>query len=85
MEKTITRENITAHLLTYQLEMVGKSIMDVIDDDHWRFTITLTNKQKTEFRQYAIKLIKKTFKCNTGKADETFDWFYKSFGCRIKN
>lgn len=82
---TINRENITKHLIEYQLEMVGKSMMDTLDDDKWYFNITMTTEQFEEFKKYSIKLIKKVFKCNTTKALRTFDWFNLTFGLRIKN
>jgi hypothetical protein len=85
METKITRENITRHLIEYQLAMVGKSMMDTLDDDKWYFNITMTTEQFTEFKKYSIKLIKKIFKCNTTKALKTFDWFNLEFGLRIKN
>jgi hypothetical protein len=86
MEKVkINRENITRHLIEYQLEMVGKSMMDTLDDDKWYFNITMTTVQHEEFKKYSIKLIKKIFKCNTSRATSTFDWFNLAFGLRIKN
>ena len=81
----ITRDNITRHLVEYQLEMVGKSMMDTLDDDKWYFNITMTSEQYAEFEKYAIALIKKTFKCNKSRATKTFQWFILSFGLRIKN
>ena len=86
MEKVkINRENITRHLIEYQLAMVGKSMMDTLDDDKWYFNITMTTEQFEEFKKYSIKLIKKVFKCNTTRAKSTFDWFNLAFGLRIKN
>jgi hypothetical protein len=85
METKINRENITRHLIEYQLEMVGKSMMDTLDDDKWYFNITMTTVQHEEFKKYSIKLIKKIFKCNTSRATSTFDWFNLAFGLRIKN
>jgi len=86
MEKVkINRENISRHLVEYQLEMVGKSMMDTLDDDKWYFNITMTTEQHEEFKKYSIKLIKKVFKCNTTRAKSTFDWFNLAFGLRIKN
>jgi hypothetical protein len=85
MKTKVTRENITRHLIEHQLGMTGKTIMDTLDDDEWWFNNTLTTEQHVEFRKYTIKLIKKTFKCNTSKAIDTFEWFYRAFGMRIKN
>jgi hypothetical protein len=49
------------HLVEYQLRMVEKSLINMVDDDQWRFNITLTAIQS---EQYAITVLKKTFKCN---------------------
>lgn len=84
MEK-ITRENIGNHLLDYQLTMIGKSRIDIIDDDRWFFNFTLTTDQYKEFEAYAIPLLKKIFKCNKNKAEAIFTWFNTNFGFRIKN
>jgi hypothetical protein len=81
----ITRENITKHLVEYQLKMVGKTLLDTLDDDNWYFNITMTQTEYEEFRKYAIKLIRKTFRCNRLKGESTFDWFNLQFGLRIKN
>lgn len=85
METKINRKNISMHLLEYQLNMVGKSVKDIIDDDKWYFNWTFTTEQFNEFKNYSVPLIKKTFKCNKAKAEGTFSWFNLSFGLRIKN
>lgn len=86
MENTkITRDNITKHLVEYQLKMVGKTLLDTLDDDNWYFNITMTQTEYEEFRKYAIKLIRKTFRCNRLRGESTFDWFNLQFGLRIKN
>jgi hypothetical protein len=81
----ITRDNITKHLVEYQLQMVGKTLLDTLDDDNWYFNITMTQTEYEEFRKYAIKLIRKTFRCNRLRGESTFDWFNLQFGLRIKN
>jgi hypothetical protein len=81
----ITRDNITKHLVEYQLKMVGKTLLDTLDDDNWYFNITMTQDEHEEFRKYAIKLIRKTFRCNRLRGESTFDWFNLQFGLRIKN
>lgn len=85
MEKKINRVNITNHLIEYQLNIVGKTIKDTIDDDLWYFNWTITTEQFTKFKNYSIPLIKKIFKCNKARAEATFNWFNLSFGLRIKN
>jgi hypothetical protein len=71
----ITRENVAMHLVEYQLRMVEKSLINMVDDDQWRFNITLTAIQSEQFKQYAITVLKKTFKCNKSIAISIFDWF----------
>lgn len=85
METKITRDNITNHLVEYQLAMVGKTLLDTLDDDNWHFNFTMTYDQQEEFKKYAVKLIRKTFRCNRLNGEKTFDWFNLQFGLRIKN
>lgn len=81
----ITRENITQHLIEYQLNMIGKTINEAKKDDKWYHNWTFTQQQYELFRAYAIPLIKKTFRCNTKKATETFDFFNLQYGLRLKD
>jgi hypothetical protein len=85
MKAKVNRANITRHLIEYQLDMVGKRLVDTLDDDMWYFNWTMNQEQHEEFKRYAIPLIKKIFKCNKGRAESTFGWFDMQFGLRIKN
>lgn len=85
MKAKINRENITKHLIEYQLNMVGKKLEDTLDDDLWYFNNTMTPEQHEEFKSYAIPLLKKVFKFNKTKAESTFGWFNLQFGLRIKS
>lgn len=85
MKAKINRANITKHLIEYQLDMVGKRLVDTLDDDMWYFNWTMTQEQHEEFKRYAIPLLKKIFKFNKGRAESTFCWFDLQFGLRIKN
>lgn len=84
MDQKINRANITMHLIEYELTMVGHTLLETIDDDKWYFNFTMTLAQREQFHDYAIPLLKKTFKCNKSRAEETFQWFYKQFGLRMK-
>jgi hypothetical protein len=53
-------------------------------DDKWYFNWTMTSAQHESFKNYAIPLIKKIFKCNKSNAEKTFDWFNLGYGLRIK-
>jgi CRISPR/Cas system endoribonuclease Cas6 (RAMP superfamily) len=85
MKAKVNRANITRHLIEYQLDMVGKRLVDTLDDDMWYFNWTMNQEQHEEFKRYAIPLLKKIFKFNKGRAEQTFDWFNLQFGLRIKN
>lgn len=81
----INRLNVADHLVEYQLNMVGKTMADALKDDMWFFNWTMTTDQYQEFKAYAIPLLKKVFKFNKKKAEETFGWFNLQFGLRIKD
>ena len=84
MKAKINRTNISDHLVEYQLKMIGKTVLDVSGDEMWYHNNTMTPEQHEEFKAYAIPLLKKVFKFNKSKAEETFGWFSLQFGLRIK-
>jgi hypothetical protein len=84
MKAKVNRTNISEHLVEYQLNMIGKTMLDVKDDEMWYFNNTMTQEQHEEFKRYAIPLLKKIFKFNKAKAESTFGWFDLQFGLRIK-
>ena len=84
MRAKINRTNISEHLVEYQLKMVGKTLSDVENDEEWYYTNTMTEEQHEEFKRYAIPLLKKIFKFNKARAEQTFQWFDLQFGLRIK-
>ena len=81
----VTRENCARHLVEKELDMVGKKMIDTLDDMEWYSNITMTKVQHEEFRLYSIKLIKKIYKVNTSKATEIFNWFDLAYGLRVKD
>lgn len=81
----INRTNITDHLIEYELQMVGKTIEDVKNDEEWYTNNTFTQEQHDQFKAYAIPLLKKIFKFNKAKAESTFSWFDLQFGLKINN
>ena len=84
MRAKVNRTNISEHLVEYQLKMIGKTFSDVENDEEWYYTNTMTEEQHEEFKRYAIPLLKKIFKFNKAKAEQTFQWFDLQFGLRIK-
>jgi hypothetical protein len=85
MKAKVNRTNISEHLVDYQLKMIGKTIEDVKNDEQWYYNNTMTEEQHEEFKRYAIPLLKKIFKFNKAKAEQTFQWFDLQFGLRIKS
>jgi hypothetical protein len=81
---TVNRENISEHLLDYQLDMIGKSIQEAHMTREWYNKWTMTQEQHDQFKAYALPLLKKVFKCNKSRAESTFDFFDLQFGLRIK-
>lgn len=81
----INRTNITTHLIEYQLNMVGKTIEQARDLEDWYHQWTMTTTQFELFKAYAIPLLRKVFKFNKRKAEDTFSWFYLQYGLRIKD
>jgi len=79
----ITRANISEHLVEYQLAMIGKTIEEAKQTELWYVEWSMTEAQHEEFKKYAIPLLKKVFKFNTRKAEQTFSWFNLQFGLRI--
>jgi hypothetical protein len=86
MEKIkVNRDNCARHLVEKELEIVGKTMMDTLDDMEWYTNITMTKVQHEEFKKYSIDLIKKIFKVNRAKATSIFDWFDFAYGLRVKD
>ena len=85
MKNKVNRGNIMRHLIEYQLDMVGKRLIDTLEDDKWYFNWTMTSEQRIEFNKYAIQTMKKVFKFNTNKAKDCLVWFHQQFGLRIKD
>jgi hypothetical protein len=65
--------------------MVGKTIEDAKKDEMWFHNFTMTSQQHELFKSYAIPLLRKVFKFNKGRAEQTFQWFDLGYGLRIKD
>ena len=81
--KRINRENIADHLVEYQLAFINKTLQEAIDNPNWLTEWSMDPEDHEKFREYAIALIKKVFKCNTNRAKSTFGWFNFQFGLKI--
>ena len=80
----ITRENIARHLLEYQLNMIGKTTIQTRSVDEWYSKWTISKIEFQFFENYAIPLLRKTFKINKQKAEKIFNWFDMQFGLKRK-
>jgi len=80
----IDRTNISKYLLEYQLNMIGKTLHEAKNTPNWFKTWEITKRQQKSFEEYAIPLLKKTFKVNKLKSLEIYEWFNLQFGLKIK-
>ena len=79
------REEINRKLVSMQMEMIGLTYQDAMDTPEFWRVYTLTTEQTKAWRKLAIPLIKKTFKCNKGRAEMTLGMFELNLGLREYN
>jgi hypothetical protein len=79
----INRTNVADHLVEYQLDMIGRTIAEAYKTPEWYRDWTMTTAQYEKWKEYAIPLLKKVFRCNKGKAEQMFQWLNFQFGLRI--
>ena len=79
------REEINRKLVSMQMEMIGLTYQDAMDTPEFWRVYTLTTAQTEAWRKLAIPLIKKTFKCNKGRAEMTLGMFELNLGLRIQD
>ena len=65
--------------------MIGKTTADTKKELNWYKKWTITDREYNFFKSHAIPLLKKTFKFNTTKANNTFEWFNDQFGLKRRN
>lgn len=83
---SINRTNVARHILEYQLNMIGKTTIHTKSEPDWFNKWTIYESDYQLLKSYSISLLKKTFKFNSTKAKETFDWWYMHFGLkRVKD
>lgn len=78
------RQNISEYLLEYQLSLIGKTVKDAIEIGDWKKAWYFPKEDAEKFRIYSIPLIKKVFKCNRKKAEDTLNWFNLQFGLKTR-
>ena len=83
MEK-VKREAIGEFLFDKQLKIIGATRLSIVDFDQWRSKFPIKREEYSAFRDYAIKLMMKTFRCNKNKAIDTFNWYWMQFGVKIR-
>lgn len=80
----IGRNNISEHLLEYQLSLIGKTVKDALKVGDWRNAWYFPREYEEKFKAYSIPLIKKVFKCRKERAISILDWFILQFGLKIQ-
>lgn len=84
-KQKVTRVNISEHLVEYQLNLIGKTSKQALANSNWYNEWTITENQVKFLKSYAIPLLKKIFKFNKAKAEDTFLWFLLQYGLKLKN
>jgi hypothetical protein len=77
------REEINRKLVSMQMEMIGLTYDDAVNTPEFWRVYSLTTEQTLAWRKLALPLIKKTFKCNKGRAEMTLGMFELNLGLRI--
>jgi hypothetical protein len=81
----INRQNVSEHLLEFQFNILGKTMVDTINEVDWKKEWKLNIKQKALFKSYATEILKKVFRFNASKARETYEFFNTEFGLQASN
>ena len=63
--------------------MIGKAWEEAKATPEWYSEFTMTTEQHKTFKGYAIPLIRKVFKINKTRAEDTFKWFNFQYGLKI--
>lgn len=88
-KQKITSDNLSLHLIEYQLAMVGHTFEEAKatpnkHGEEWFNIWSLTEEQAEEFKNYAIKTIKRVLQLTKIGAEKRFDWFNFQYGLRMK-
>jgi hypothetical protein len=83
--KLINRDNIYQHLLEKEFNLIDMTIQNALLERNWKEKWTITKEQLQQLEDYAIPLLKKTFKFSTKKAVSTFAWFWLQHGIKVKD
>ena len=81
----VNKENLTEHLIKYQLDLVGKTYDDALKDERWYSNYTITEEQNKEFTKYATSIIKKVYKCNKSHTQSRLFWFNLNYGLKVES
>ena len=82
--KKSKRESLSDDLAERMMTIGGISI-SMGHDPFYRFNNTLTREQFSQFKEEGIKMIQKALKINKRKAISVFNFFYKTYGLRLKD
>lgn len=78
-------EDVFVELINKQLEPVGKTYDDVVKDKNWLDKYFWESEEKeSEFKSWAIDLIRKRLKWSKALAAMEFSWFDSAYGLSVK-
>jgi hypothetical protein len=80
----VKKNELVEHLVTYQLNMIGKDFSETEKDKEWYCNNRITEQQHKEFAAYAKTQIQKVFKCGKKRAEKEFMWFDLMCGLSIE-
>jgi len=81
--KAINKNNLTEHLIEYQLQMVGLTTQMIKDDPNWFNNNTITLEQLKEFKSYALTMIKVVYRTNSYVNNKLYGWFILKYGLKL--
>ena len=76
----INRDNVSEYLFEFQLNLIGKTMADILKEDDWKNLWKLTKREKEIFESCAIAVLKKVYRFNTSKARKSLGFFETEFG-----
>jgi hypothetical protein len=80
----VTRENVSEVILEFQFNILGKTMSDTDQTPKWLEEWTFNKKEKQLVKSFALATLKKLFKFNGAKARDTYDYFDKFYGLKIR-
>jgi hypothetical protein len=78
------RSNISEVLFEHYISLIGRTVQEAINNPNWRKEWSISEEKYKEFKKYAIPTLKKVFKFNRKKAENTLNFFWVNYGIKIE-